>query len=105
VLVVPSRTTPEIKEQFGRVILEGMLAGCAVVASRSGAIPEVVGDSAQLVDEGDVTGLAAAVHQLVSDPPARQELAARGRQQALRRFHPDVLARQMLRFWSEVITQ
>src|SRR6266508_2907006 len=105
VLVVPSRTTPEFKEQFGRVIVEAMLAGCAVVASRSGAIPEVVGDSARLVDEGDVTGLAATIQQLVSDPSARQELAAKGRQQALRRFHPNVLARKMMRFWSEVITQ
>jgi glycosyltransferase involved in cell wall biosynthesis len=105
VLVVPSRTTPEVKEQFGRVIVEAMLAGCAVVASRSGAIPEVVGDSARLVDEGDVTGLAATIQQLVSDPSARQELAAKGRQQALRRFHPNVLARKMMRFWSEVIAQ
>jgi glycosyltransferase involved in cell wall biosynthesis len=104
-LVVPSRTTPEIKEQFGRVILEAMLAGCAVVAFRSGAIPEVVGDSGALVEEGDVAGLAAAIRHLAEDPLARRELAVKGRQDALRRFHPKVLARQMIGFWSEVIAQ
>jgi glycosyltransferase involved in cell wall biosynthesis len=103
--VVPSRTTPEFKEQFGRVIVEAMLAGCAVVAFRSGAIPEVVGDSGALVEEGDVAGLAAAIHRLAEDPLARRALAVKGRQDALQRFHPKVLARQMIGFWSEVLAQ
>jgi glycosyltransferase involved in cell wall biosynthesis len=104
-VVVPSRTTATFKEQFGRVILEAMQAGCPVVAFRSGAIPEVVGDSGVLVEEGDVDGLAAAIRRLAADPLARQELVEKGRQEALRRFHPNMLAQRMLHFWSEVLAQ
>jgi glycosyltransferase involved in cell wall biosynthesis len=102
VIVVPSRTTPAWKEQFGRVIVEAMLAGAAVVAYRSGAIPEAAGDGALLVDEGDVSGLAAAIQRLTTDSSLRSELAARGREGALARFHPNVLAERLVRFWSEV---
>lgn len=42
-LVLPSRTTPFWKEQFGRVIVEAIASGKPVVGSNSGAIPEVLG--------------------------------------------------------------
>ena len=45
VVVVPSLDTPSWVEQFGRVAVEAMASGVAVVASRSGALPEVVGDA------------------------------------------------------------
>jgi glycosyltransferase involved in cell wall biosynthesis len=105
VVVVPSRTTPGWREQFGRVIVEAMLAGAAVVAYRSGAIPEAAGDGALLVDEGDVSGLAAAIRRLMNDSAFRSELAARGREEALSRFHPRVLAERLVRFWSEVLSR
>lgn len=42
VLVVPSITTPQWKEQYGRVLVEGMAAHVPIVASSSGSIPEVL---------------------------------------------------------------
>jgi glycosyltransferase involved in cell wall biosynthesis len=38
-LVLPSRTTPAWKEQYGRVLVEAMAAGVPVLGSSSGAIP------------------------------------------------------------------
>jgi glycosyltransferase involved in cell wall biosynthesis len=58
VLVVPSRTTPAWKEQFGRVIIEAMACGVVVLGSRSGEIPRVIGDDGRLFDEGDPQDLA-----------------------------------------------
>lgn len=61
VLAVPSRPVPGWLEQFCRVAVEAMASGVPVVASRSGAIPDVVGESGVLVEPDDPDLLAAGV--------------------------------------------
>jgi glycosyltransferase involved in cell wall biosynthesis len=75
---------PSLWEGFGLPVAEAMAAGTAVVASRRGALPEVTGDAARLVDPEDVGGLAGALAELLDDPGARDELARRGRERAAR---------------------
>jgi len=58
------------EEQFGMVIAEAFAGGTPVVTTRSGAIPEVVGDSALLVDPGDFPALARTLAAgPLADPP------------------------------------
>jgi glycosyltransferase involved in cell wall biosynthesis len=68
VLALPSRTMPNWAEQFGRVLIEAMATGVAVVASDSGAIGEVVGDAGLLVPENDSDALAAGLQRALKDP-------------------------------------
>lgn len=68
VVLVPSASTQTWVEQFGRIIVEGQASGAVVAGYASGSIPEVGGDAAVLVDEGDVDALADAVTDLVKDP-------------------------------------
>ena len=56
------------EEQFGMVLAEAMAAGLPIVASASGAIPEVVGDGAAFFEPGDWLGLA---RRLADGPLAR----------------------------------
>jgi glycosyltransferase involved in cell wall biosynthesis len=70
---------PSHYEGFGFPPLEAMAAGIPVVAARSGAIPEVVGDAALLVDPDDADALADALQTVLSDATARGELVSRGR--------------------------
>ena len=42
VLILPSRTTPKWKEQFGRVLIEAMACGASVIGSDSGEIPHLI---------------------------------------------------------------
>jgi glycosyltransferase involved in cell wall biosynthesis len=46
------------EEQFGMVLAEALASGTSILAARSGAIPEVVGQDATLFDPGDWFGLA-----------------------------------------------
>ncbi len=78
VVAVPSLVTPSWIEQFGRVAVEAMASGVVVVASRSGALPEVVGDAGLLVEPGDTAALAKALGELRDDPVGRARRAEAG---------------------------
>src|SRR5204862_775933 len=61
VLVVPSKTTPGWKEQFGRVVIEALASGVCVITSDSGELPHLVGatEGGWTFPEGDHEALAA----------------------------------------------
>jgi glycosyltransferase involved in cell wall biosynthesis len=74
-----------IYEGFGLVLLEAMASRRAVVATRVGAIPEVVGATGLLIGPRSPDELAAAFHQL-SDHSLRERLGEAGRQRVLNEF-------------------
>lgn len=78
VLVVPST----FEEPFGLVVLEGMAAGCAVVASDIGGLPEAVADAGLLFPPGDVAALAKLLEKLATCPSALEDIVRRGRERA-----------------------
>jgi glycosyltransferase involved in cell wall biosynthesis len=86
VVVVPSRTRPNWKEQFGRVLIEAMACGVPVVGSDSGEIPNVIGDAGLIFPEGQVDILREHLGHLLGDPDARSELAQRGRERVLTHY-------------------
>ena len=85
-LVLPSRSTPTWREQFGRVLVEAMLCAVPVIGSSSAEIPNVIGDAGLVFPEGDVGALRAALHHLLTDPAERARLAEAGRRRALALF-------------------
>jgi glycosyltransferase involved in cell wall biosynthesis len=85
-LALTSRTLPNWKEQFGRVLVEAMACGVPVIGARSGEIPHVIGDAGLIVPEEDVDALCRGLLQLMQDDALRRELRARGRRRVLERF-------------------
>ena len=79
ILAAPSQTTRTWKEQFGRMLIEGMACGVAVVGSDSGEIPYVIGDAGVVVGEVDISGWSRALGDLLDNPARRAELGARPR--------------------------
>jgi glycosyltransferase involved in cell wall biosynthesis len=81
VLLLPSRTTPRWKEQFGRVIIEAHACKTPVIGSDSGAIPAVIGLGGLVVPEQNPAALAAAICKLRNDPQLRDRMGTIGRRQ------------------------
>lgn len=103
VLVLPSRTTPTWKEQFGRVLTEAMACGVVVVGSDSGEIPRVIDHAGVVFPEGDAEALGNALRQLQESPDLRAELAVRGRERVLDRFTMHSIALQTRNAYRKVL--
>lgn len=101
-LVLPSRTTARWKEQFGRVIIEAHACGTPAVASRSGAIPEVVGEGGIIVPERSPVELGAAIARLAADPALGGRLGVSGRSQVNQHYTWERVAARMADIYRRV---
>ena len=77
---------PSLYEGFSLPAVEHMASGTPLVASRSGALPEVTGDAATLVTPGDSEELAAVLRRLYDSPAERSALADRAVRRVGERF-------------------
>lgn len=103
VVVVPSLTRPNWKEQFGRVIIEAMACGVPVIGSSSGAIPDVIGSAGLIFPEGDSTALAALLRQIMQSPERRHEWGTRGRQRVLDYYTQAQVAAQTVAVYRQML--
>jgi glycosyltransferase involved in cell wall biosynthesis len=104
VFVLPSHVLPDHQEHDAHALMEAMSVGLATVGTRTGIIPEMLGDGAGvLVDPEEPHELAAALLELVNDPESRQRLGQRGREKAEREFALDVVARRKAKIFKELV--
>lgn len=73
---------PSLYEGFGFPVLEAMAAGTPVVAGSSGAVAEVAGDGALLIEPTDEDALAEAITRVLDDSALAAQLVKAGRRQA-----------------------
>jgi glycosyltransferase involved in cell wall biosynthesis len=86
VFVLPSRTAPNWKEQFGRVLAEAGACGIPVIGSDSGAIPDVVGNAGLIYPECQPAELAKSITMLRDSPELRSTFGEAGRKQAIEKY-------------------
>ncbi len=103
VLALPSRTMPNWKEQFGRVLVEAMACQTPVIGSDSGEIPHVIGDAGLVFPEGDTQALAGCLLRLAGDPALRAGLAERGRARVLALFTQERVAAATYQVYREML--
>ncbi|MGF2944779.1 glycosyltransferase family 4 protein [Mycobacterium sp. Lab-001] len=88
---------PSLYEGFSLPAVEAMASGTPVVASRVGALPEVVGTDgtcAELVPPADVEALTGALGGLLDSPEKRRSMGRAGRERAVEVFSWDAVAAQ-----------
>lgn len=92
-------------EGFGIVLLEAMLAGLPIVATRVSAIPEIVDDgvSGLLVPRDDAAGVAEALATLLADESLREQFGAGGRRRALADFSVAQMADRTLDVYDDAL--
>jgi glycosyltransferase involved in cell wall biosynthesis len=82
---------------------EALRTGTPLVATRTGGLPELLGDGAQLVPVGDATALADAVTGLLADPARARRLAEAGSRQAATWPDEAATARQLVALYRELL--
>ena len=102
-----SRPDPDItwEEQYNTALLEAQASGLAIVTTRSGGIPENVGDAAILIDPGDVAGLANALKRFILDKKFRSEFGRRARLRALHVHDAGIGARKLADLYERILAQ
>ncbi|TFW13542.1 glycosyltransferase family 1 protein [Brevundimonas intermedia] len=73
---------PSLYEGFGLPVLESMALSTAVLTSTGGALPEVAGDAAVIVDPYDVQTITRGIRSLDQDDAMREAMVERGLSQA-----------------------
>jgi len=66
---------PSVNEAFGMVLLEAMASGLPIIASNSGACPEIIGNVGVLFNQGDHIDLAEKIITLSSDKSLSRKLS------------------------------
>lgn len=97
-LVAPSQTMKNWREQFGRMLIEAFACAVAVIGSDSGEIPFVIGDAGRVVSEADVEGWAGAIGQLLDSAQEREDLGRRGLAR-VSRYSTATIARQYAEYY------
>jgi L-malate glycosyltransferase len=104
-LVLPSETRSNWKEQFGRVIIEAMACGTPVLGSTSGEIPHLINATGGGLTfaEAQVAELTEQLSRLIQDPVLRYQLAQRGQQYVQRHYTSTAVAKRFINTVEQVV--
>jgi glycosyltransferase involved in cell wall biosynthesis len=94
---------PSLYEGFSLPAVEHMASGTPLVASRTGALPEVTGDTAVLVSPGDDEELAAVLRRLLDSPAERAALADRALRRVGERFAWQAVAKATAELYADAV--
>jgi len=92
---LPSLSTPTWEEQYGMALVEAMACGLPIVTTDSGAIPEVVGDAGQIIEEGNVDKMVKTIRSLLSKPDELKKYSKLSFARAKKYFDSHLVAQKL----------
>ncbi|MCY2924869.1 MAG: glycosyltransferase family 4 protein, partial [Planctomycetota bacterium] len=97
---------PSLSEARPRVVIEAMILGKCVVATRTGGLPSLIeeGVTGVLVPPGDVAALASVLDDVIRDGARRRELGMAAQRRAAVAFDPRATVRNYLREYTRALT-
>jgi len=102
--VLPSYSNTTWEEQYGVALVEAMASGMAIVATKSGAIPEVLGKAGIIVPPKSSTHLAQALEKLIRNVRLRKKLKIAAHERAKRRYSHSLFADKIKAVYEELIS-
>lgn len=98
---------PTYTEGFPNVILEGMAAGCAIIASGVGAIPQILENDGEkrygiIIEPKDIKGLEDAIKSLLASPEEKELMRARVQARVQERYSMEAVWNSLVSLWSDV---
>lgn len=103
VLVLPSRTTPTWKEQFGHVLIEAMAMGVPVVGSSSAEIPNVIDREDLVFTEENASELAKILERMINEPEWREEAGRYGMDRVYQYYTHEKIAERLIKLWQKLL--
>jgi glycosyltransferase involved in cell wall biosynthesis len=90
-------------EPFGLTVLESFAQGRPVIASRIGALPELIddGDDGLLFEPGDAGDLRRKIQELAADPARADKMGQAGRARLAQRFGPEAHYHELMRIYQQ----
>ena len=102
VLVLPSISQTNWKEQFGRVLIEAMACEVVTVGARSGAIPEVIDQVGLIFAERNIDDLREQLQRLLDDVALRQSLRQAGKQRVIDHYTHAAIAQHTVELYHQL---
>jgi glycosyltransferase involved in cell wall biosynthesis len=98
---------PLESEGMSRVVFEYLAAGCALIAARTGVVPEILhdGEHAVLVPAGDAGALADAIEHVMLDAPLRARLGAAARELVEKHYSGACVAERLEALYAGVLSR
>lgn len=103
IFVAPSKPTSTWVEQYCTALLEAQSMGLPIVTTRTGGIPENVGDAAVVVQPGNVEEITLALKKLILQPKLRLAYAKRARTRAVMVHDKGIGAQKLARVYQKVL--
>lgn len=94
---------PSLYEGFGLPVAEALLCKTAVITSNISSMPEAGGPGALYVNPHSIDDLSTKMENLLNDADLRNQLAEKGQQYAMNKFHPKIVSAQMLQVYEDLI--
>jgi glycosyltransferase involved in cell wall biosynthesis len=96
---------PTQREGFGLATLEAMSCGAAVLTSPGEAVPEVVGDTAVLVDHTSIEQIADGISRCLENDQFRSDLGSRARKRAVELFSYERRKQELAAIFETLLSQ
>lgn len=98
---------PTHNDVWGLVILEAMQAGLSVIATKEGAIPEIIedGETGFLIDKNRPEQIADKLSFLIKNPETIKKMGIAGREKFLAKYTLDIFENNLLDVFNRIINR
>lgn len=103
IFVAPSRPTPTWQEQYSTVLLEAQATGLPIVTTKTGGIPENIGNAGVLVEPGDVAGITRAIKNFILSKNLRKTYGLKARWRAVKVHDMSVGAKRLSDLYNSLL--